>query len=291
MSQTPIERTGPLGYGCMRLAEDEARSRLALRSAWDAGIRLFDHADIYGAGRCEEIFGQALREHPGMRDAMVLQTKVGIRGDPARYDFSTEYLSTALEGSLRRLGVDHVDVLLLHRIDLLMDTRAVGAWLDATRSSGKATQVGLSNASPSQFRALQAHCESKLAAHQIEINLDDVSAFTDGRLDLCQELGVQPQAWCPLAGLAYPAWGQNASAERWLTIKAELQRQADERSTGIANVVIDWLRRHPSGIVPLIGTTSPDRISALAAPPDRTAEDGHADWYRLYEARRGAPMP
>ncbi len=282
-----------LGYGCMRIAADRTKGRAAVIAAYESGFRLFDHADIYGGGACETLFAEILREVPGMRQAIVLQDKVGIRpgaaSRPGQYDFSREYLTSAIDGCLQRLGVERLDLLLLHRIDLLADPVAVGEVFAAAHAAGKVAAFGVSNASPSQLRMLAARVGFPLATNQVEINLDRIDAFTDGTLDQCLELGISPQAWCPLAGIGYSAWGRHASPAQWKLVEAELDRQAKNHGSDRAGINLAWLLKHPAGIIPLIGSTTPERIrSALAAVSIPYSRN---DWYALHEARRGQAMP
>ncbi|MFW5830047.1 MAG: aldo/keto reductase [Planctomycetota bacterium] len=278
-----------LGYGCMRIAGDPERGRAAVIAAYEAGYRLFDHADIYSGGACEELFGHVLREVPGMRQAITLQSKVGIRHGPGRYDFSPAYLEQAVDGCLRRLGVERLDILLLHRIDHLADPRAVAEVFDRLHAAGKVARFGLSNASPSQVRMFAVHCRQPLIANQIEINLDRLDAITDGSLDQCLEMGLQPQAWCPIAGLGYQAWGGHASPAQWRLLLAELDRQAATYGSDRVGINLAWLLRHPAAIMPLIGSTTPERIRAAQQVLDIDYQ--HADWYHLWEARHGHPVP
>ncbi len=289
----PAYQTCRLGYGCMRIAGDQARGRAAVLAAYESGYRLFDHADIYGGGACESLFGEILREVPGMREAIVLQGKVGIRpgraGKPGQYDFSREYLLAAVDGSLRRLGVDRLDVLLLHRIDLLADPDEVASVFETLRAAGKVESFGLSNALPSQWRMLATRARVPLVANQVEINLDRIDCLIDGTLDQCLELGVSPQAWCPIGGIGYQAWGRFASPAQWRLVEAELDRQAVRLGTDRVGVNLAWLLKHPARIMPLIGSTTPERIvSALSAMKLAYSRD---DWYSLYEARRGQAVP
>ena len=283
-----------LGYGCMRISGDRAKGRAAVIAAYEAGYRLFDHADIYGGGACESLFGEILREVPGMRQAIVLQGKVGIRkaagkGQPGQYDFSREHLTAAIDGCLARLRVERLDILLLHRIDLLADPDEVAAVFAAAHAAGKVGAFGVSNASASQVRMLAARVRVPLVANQVEINLDRIDALTDGTLDQCLELGISPQAWCPIGGVGYGAWGRHASPAQWRLVEAELDRQAAALGSDRVGVNLAWLLRHPARIMPLIGSTTPERIRAAlvaAALPY-----GRNDWYALHEARRGQPVP
>ncbi|MEK7411759.1 MAG: aldo/keto reductase [Planctomycetota bacterium] len=290
---TPTYHACKLGYGCMRIAGDRTKGRAAVIAAYEAGYRLFDHADIYGGGACETLFGEVLRDVSGMRDAIVIQGKVGIhlptKPKPGQYDFSREHLTAAVDGCLKRLGVDRLDVLLLHRIDHLADPDEVAAVFDNLHASGKVTAFGVSNASPSQYRMLAARIRFPLLANQVEINLDRIASFTDGTLDQCLELGVSPQAWCPIGGVGYAAWSKFASSAQWKLVQAELDRQAAKHGTDRVGINLAWLLKHPAKIVPLIGSTTPERIrSALTSVKIAYTRD---DWYNLYEARNGQAVP
>jgi predicted oxidoreductase len=282
-----------LGYGCMRIAGDAAKGRAAVLAAYEAGYTLFDHADIYGGGACEELFGKILKDTPGMREHIVLQSKVGIRprnaDAPTRYDFSREHLTTAVEGCMRRLGVDHLDMLLLHRIDLLANGEEVASVIDELHAAGKVGHFGVSNASPSQVRMFAAHWRVPIVANQIEVNLDRIDSLTDGALDQCQEMHISPQAWCPIGGVGYGAWGRNATPAQWRLVEIELDRQAAALGTDRVGVNLAWLLKHPSRMVPLIGSTTPARITSALKAVDLAYS--REDWYRLHEARRGQAMP
>lgn len=285
-----------LVYGCMRIAGDlspAARSagKRAVQSAVEAGFTHFDHADIYGRGACESLFGEMLSENPGIRQSLTLIGKCGIRfaadpspGDPKRYDFSARHLEHAVEGSLRRLGTDYLDVLLLHRPDFLMNADVVAGVFERLRASGKVRHFGTSNFPPSRFALLQASCPMRLVANQVEINLANTTALTDGTLDQCLQLGVVPQAWSPLRGCLTSAGDDT----QWHRLQSELAAQAKRYETEPWLVVLAWLMRHPAAIAPIIGSQNPQRIAAAqgATALAYTRED----WYRLLEARNGCAV-
>ena len=290
-----------LVYGCMRVAgsgsrDDLDKGRRALRAAVDAGYTQFDHADIYGNGLCETVFGEFLRENPGVRESIIVTTKCGIRlaGDPdedapGRYDFSARHITTSVEGSLRRLGIERIDLLLLHRPDYLFRAHEVAVTLEALKASGAVANFGVSNFTPSQVDLLQSAVGDALLVNQVEINLHNLSALTDGTLDQCQRLAMTPQAWCPLAGVAYPAWGNTLTEHDERRIRAELERQGEKYSAEDWIIALAWLLKHPAGISPIIGSTRPERISAAKRALD--LKYSRVDWYRLLEARNGAPVP
>lgn len=285
-----------LAYGCMRIsggntADDQARGKAAVRAAIDAGYTHFDHADIYGGGNSETVFAQVLRESPGLREQLVLTGKCGIvtaAADAAaikRYDFSREHILGSVDGSLTRLGVEHLDLLLLHRPDFLMQPSEVAAAFETLLAAGKVRHFGVSNFTPSQLRALQHHCDMPLVVNQVEINIDNIGALSDGTLDLCLELGVTPMAWCPLGGVVYPGWGGSLDAAGTARVESELARQSAHYEAPPWVVMLAWLLKHPAGIVPIVGSTTPARIAAACQSLDLSYS--REDWYRLLQARNG----
>ena len=286
-------------YGCMRMlgdgsADDIARGKAAALAAFDAGYTHFDHADIYSDGQSEQAFGELLREHPGLRRKMLITTKCGIRfadgsGAPKRYDFSGSHIVGSVEGSLERLGIEQIDILLLHRPDYLMDPHEVAEAFSELRASGKVANFGVSNFAPSALSLLQSALDVDLLVNQVEINLHHIEPIEDGTLHYCMENVIAVQAWSPLAGIVNPAWGNTFTPEQEQRIGAEVGRQADDYGVDPSLIALAWVLRHPAEVSPVIGSTSPERIrsavSALHIPYRRE------DWYRLLEARNGAEVP
>ena len=230
-----------------------------------------------------------------MREQIVITTKCGIRlpGDPSdtspgRYDFSAAHITNSVEGSLRRLGVERIDLLLLHRPDYLFHPDEVALTLEALKNSGAVGHFGVSNFSPSQVDLLQSAFDEPLHVNQVEINIHNVSSLTDGTLDQCLRLGMTPQAWCPIAGVAYEAWWNTFSEDDDKRIRAEIERQCEIYGVEDWIVALAWLLRHPSGICPIIGSTTPARIEAAKQALD--VDYSREDWYRLFEARNGEPV-
>lgn len=271
----------------MRLGNETAKA--AVMAAFDAGYTLFDHADIYGDGTCEALFGEILRESPGLRDKILIQSKCGIRKDPSRYDFSRDYIVQSVEGSLGRLGVEQLDLFLLHRPDYLMQSGEVAEAFAALRSSGKVAHFGVSNFSTSQVDFLQSALTEPLLINQVEINIHNIDAFENGVLDQCQRSGMIPQAWCPIAGVAYQAWGNTFSPDDDIRIREELERQSAIYHADDWIIALAWLLKHPAMISPIIGSTKPSRIAAATTALD--IQYPREDWYRLLEARQGKPVP
>ncbi len=277
-------------------AADREQGKRAVLAAVEAGYTLFDHADIYGGGACEALFGEVLRESPGLRDKLIVASKCGIRfagspgpDDPARYDFSAAYIEKSVEGSLQRLGIERLDLLMLHRPDYLMHAHEVAAAFDRLKTSGKVAHFGVSNFSPSQVELLDGEVSEPLVVNQVEINIHNIRSLEDGTLDQCQRMQITPMAWCPIAGVAYPAWGNTFTAEDEARIREEIERQCGIYEVEDWVIALAWLLRHPARILPIVGSTTPARIATAKQALDvgYTRED----WYRLLEARNGRPVP
>jgi predicted oxidoreductase len=296
-------RSSRLAYGCWRIAERDAApgsGRRAVLAAVDAGYTLFDHADIYCDGEAEKVFGQVLKEVAGLRERVVLATKCGIRkrGDPNpdstyRYDFSAEYILRSCEGSLKRLGVETIDLYQLHRPDFLMDPGEVAGAFVKLRESGKAREFGVSNFKPAQVDALQGACPMPLRANQVEISLANLTCFEDGTLDQCLAKKIAPMAWSPLAGGLLGDGPRRilASQEAYkpAAVIAALDALAKIRGTARTVIAFAWLLRHPSRILPIVGSTDPARIRQAAAADD--FQMSREEWYRLLDAARGQGLP
>ena len=298
-----------LAYGCWRLAgskdattaspEKEAAGRAAVIAAYEAGYTLFDLADIYADGAAERIFGQALREVPEMRGRIVICTKGGIRkagvpdaAAPARYDFSGDYLVSACEASLQRLGIETIDLYLLHRPDYLCRPEEVATAFSRLKLAGKVREFGVSNFRCSQLELLQQACPMPLVAHQVEISLGRLDPFNDGTLDQCLARGITPQAWSPLGGGRLV----NGFVDMKDPLHARKQKLQDtldliarERGTNRTVIALAWLLKHPAGIVPVVGSINPGRIQESTQADD--LELTREEWYRLYEAAAGQRLP
>jgi len=278
---------------------DREKGKEAIRTAIAQGYTQFDHADIYADGECEKLFGEILHEilcdDPSMREKIILTSKCGIRQanslhsfNPKYYDFSTDYLMKSIEGSLMRLGVEYLDLFLLHRPDYLADMQEVGKVFAMLRDQGKVKYFGVSNFSASQVNLLQSYVAEPLLVNQIEINIHNVDALTNGTLDQCQQLQITPQAWCPMGGAVYPAWGNTFSLDDERRIAVEFLRQANKYNVENWVIALAWLLKHPANICPIVGSTSAERImmAKQALSLDYTKED----WYALLEARNGVAV-
>ncbi len=302
--------TTRLAYGCWRLAGTwnktevtparEEEGRKAVIAAYEAGYRLFDNADIYCGGMAESIFGQALKEVNGMRSQILVETKCGIRfaGDPNaksphRYDFSAKHIIGSCEQSLKRMGIDTIDLYLLHRPDYLMDPEEVASAFCQLKQSGKVRYFGVSNFRPSQLTALQSACPMPLSVNQVEISLARLDCFNDGTLDQCLADKVTPQAWSPLAGGLLGTGAmldpKHPRADRLKAIQDALDALAREHGTTRSVIALAWLLKHPTAMVPIIGSIKPDRIKEAVAAD--ALELTREEWYRLLLAARGEKLP
>jgi predicted oxidoreductase len=303
-------RSSRLAYGCWRVAgswdprevtpESRAAGRRAVLAAYEAGYTLFDNADIYCHGEAERILGAALKEVSGMRERVLVATKGGIRPPgtptadaPARYDFSAEHIVSACEQSLRRLGLETIDLYMLHRPDYLADPEEVAGAFAQLRTAGKVRWFGVSNFRPTLVTALQAACPMPMVVHQVEISLAKLEAFTDGTLDQCLIERITPMAWSPLAGGLIGGGAHRLlpsqtgyQAEKFLPA---LDALAQTRGASRAAVALAWLLKHPSRILPVIGSTQPERIREAARA--EALELSREEWYRLLIAARGEPLP
>lgn len=292
-----------LAYGCWRIADREAApgsGRRAVLAAVETGYTIFDHADIYCDGEGEKQFGAVLKEVSGLRSRVLIATKCGIRkpGDslpdaPYRYDFSSDYIVRSCEDSLRRLGVDCIDLYQLHRPDYLMDPAEVAGAFARLRDAGKVREFGVSNFKPSQVTALQRACPIRVIVNQVEISLANTTCLEDGTLDQCLAENIVPMAWSPLAGgkLGGGASRLLPSQELYRTepVLEVIDSMAKARGVARAAIALAWLLRHPARIMPIVGSTDPQRIRE-AAQADSIALT-REEWYRLFEAARGQRLP
>jgi predicted oxidoreductase len=303
-------RVSRLAYGCWRVAgtweptevtpESRAAGGRAILAAYEAGYTLFDNADIYCRGEAERILGSVLKEVSGMRERVLIATKCGVRpagipnpDSPQRYDFSPEHILTSCEQSLQRLGIDTIDLYLLHRPDYLAAPEEIANAFSQLKSSGKVRYFGVSNFRPTLLTALQAVCPMPLVAHQVEISLAKLDAFTDGTLDQCLIEKITPMAWSPLAagliGRGATRLLPSQKSYRAEKFMPTLESIAKARGVTATTVALAWLLKHPVGIQPVVGSANPERIRQAAKGDelDLTREE----WYRLLLAARGEPLP
>lgn len=281
-------------YGMWRLADDvdtsPAHVQAKIEACLEQSITSFDQADIYGGYTAEAIFGGALRAAPHLRDRMEIVTKCGIVAPAGRhagarvkhYDTSADHITASVDQSLTDMGIDRIDLLLIHRPDPLMNHVETGGALDALVASGKVRHVGVSNFRPHDWTLLQSAMRNRLVTNQIEISLLHTDPFRNGDLAFLQERGIVPMAWSPLGGGALFR-KKNKRLAKLLT------QIGDPAGVDAAAVAVAWLMHHPAWIAPVMGTNSLERIVTLAdaCKVDLTRED----WFELYAEATGDEVP
>lgn len=285
---------GRIAYGCWRFAGSSVdAARTKIDAALSIGANLIDTAAIYGFGgegfgAAETALGAVLGTDKKLRDRIVLVTKAGIH-PPTPYDSRASNLIDSCDASLKRLNTDVVDVFLIHRPDLLASYDEVAEALTNLRDAGKIREAGVSNFTPAQIRALQSKLDFPLAVTQPEFSPLHVTPLDDGTTDIAQELNLALMAWSPLGGgrLVPGARGEPGSAAA--RVLAVLQEIADHNGATLDHVALAWVLAHPATSFVLIGTQSPERITASARAYDITLT--RRDWYGVLEAAKGEAMP
>lgn len=308
-------------YGCMGLGgswSDEPhgshhvdQAAAAVQAALDAGITLFDHADIYRSGKSEAVFGEVMAATPGLRERIRLQTKCGIRlnerGLQTHYDLSRDAILERVNGSLERLRTDYVDILLLHRPDPLADPAEMASAVGQLMDEGKVRQLGVSNMSAAQIEALQDRLEAPVVANQLEMSLLKRAwlesqvlvnhpehldySFPHGTLEYCTRNNVTLQAYGALARGVYTGAEPDSPTSADAATAELVAGLAGEYGTSGEGVLLGWLMKHPAGIAPVIGTVNPDRIRACGDAARVAQALTRADWYKLWVTARGSNIP
>ena len=323
MTELPIHDYYPqasqLIYGCMHMGggwnnnpvsdSDVHAAQEIIETCLANKINTFDLADIYTYGKAEEAFGKVLKNSPSLRKQMVLQTKVGIKLTPEhevkQYDLSPEWVTKAVNNSLKRLQSENVDILFLHRPDPLMDLDDTAEALTKLHKQGKFTHLAVSNMHAAQIAWLQSAISVPFVANQLQMSLEHAdfveetittnmkegcdSGFPRGTLEFCEQQNMQIQAWSALALGKYSGnLGENPTEADIATSK--LVGQLANRYSSNANaVVLAWLMKHPLNIQPVVGSTNVKRIIECAKAPK--LELSRDDWYLLFEKARGNEVP
>lgn len=279
-----------LVYGMWRLGDDTDTSakhvQAKIESCLSQGITTFDQADIYGGYTAEALLGAALRAAPHLRGKMEIITKCDIVAPVGRhagarvkhYDTSAAHINASVDTSLTDMAIDHIDLLLIHRPDPLMDHMETGAALDALVASGKVRAVGVSNFRPWDFTLLQSGMKTPLVTNQIELSLVAHEAFTNGDIAFHQERGIAPMAWSPLAG-------GRLLAESDKGLRARLTEIGAAHGTDWPAAAVAWLLRHPARIIPVMGTNSLARIGTIGTALD--VQIDRQTWFELYTLMLG----
>lgn len=298
-------KVSQLVFGCMRIAgmsEDELNN--LVKSALDNGINFFDHADIYGGGKSEELFGAVLKAHPEYRQKMIIQTKCGIRhGKVGYFDFSKDHIINSVNQSLERLQCDYIDILLLHRPDTLMEFDEVASAFNELQKSGKVKHFGVSNMNSMQVEMLQKHLDQKIMFNQLQFspvhsgmitnglfaNMKEVQSIDhDGSiLEYCRANDITIQAWSMLQ--ASWAEGTFINNPNYQELNDCLDEYASNYNVTKSAIVVAWIMRHPANIQPIFGTTKIKHLEEMVAGCD--IELSREDWYYIYTKAIGNVLP
>jgi predicted oxidoreductase len=284
-----------IALGCMRIADMSVKdvSKL-ITTAIDEGINFFDHADIYGGGKSEEVFGTALKEMKGVREKIFIQTKCGIRD--GYYDFSKDHILEAVDGSLKRLKTDYIDVLLLHRPDALVEPEEVAEAFSILHASGKVRNFGVSNHNPMQIELLSQYLNQRIIVNQLQLSITntgmidaglnvnmqiDKSIDRDGSvLDYCRLNGITIQAWSPFQYGFFE--GVFLDNPKFKVLNDEMDKVAKKYDVPKSAIPIAWILRHPAKIQPIVGTTNSKHLKEICQASNVNLTK--KEWYDLYKA-------
>lgn len=284
-----------VSLGCMRMAKLDKKSVDAIMDcALENGINYFDHADIYGKGTSEKLFGEYLARHAGVRDKIFIQTKCAIHD--GQYDFSKEHILASVEGSLSRLGVDYVDALLLHRPDTLMEPDEVAEAFELLESSGKVRHFGVSNHHPMQIELLKTAVKQPLTINQLQFSVTEAGMVTSGMntnmkneesvmhdgsvLEYSRIKNMTIQAWSPFQYGFFK--GIFVDSEDFPELNVKLAEVAEKYGLSKTGVAAAWILRHPANMQLIAGTMNPEHLNDICRAADITLT--RAEWYEIYRA-------
>ncbi|HHU70754.1 MAG TPA: aldo/keto reductase family oxidoreductase [Clostridiales bacterium] len=285
-----------IAIGCMRieqLSKNEAEA--FVQAALDEGANFLDHADIYGGGKCEEVFSEAIHMTPAVREKIILQSKCGIVPGN-RFDFSKDHILKSVDGILSRLKTDYLDVLLLHRPDALVEPEEVAEAFDKLESSGKVRHFGVSNQNPMQIQLLQRYLKQDIVANQLQFSITNANMVSAGInvnmvnesaidrdgsvLDFCRLNDITIQPWSPFQYGFFE--GVFLGNDKFPELNKEIDRIANKYGVTNTTIAIAWILRHPANMMPVIGTMNIERMKdcVRATEINLTREE----WYEIYRA-------
>lgn len=281
--------------GCMRINNLTANEAAELiNTALEENINFFDHADIYGGGKSEEVFAEAVNMSPSVREKFLIQTKCGIR--KGYYDFSKEHIMSSVDGSLKRLRTEYIDVLLLHRPDTLMEPEEVAEAFSALHKSGKVRYFGVSNHNPMQIELLNKYLNNKIVINQLQLSVTNTGMIDSGLnvnmkngasidrdgsvLEYCRLKDITIQAWSPFQyGFFEGAFLDN---EKFPELNNKINEIASAKGVSNSAIAIAWILRHPAKIQPIVGTTNKKRLKDICKASQ--VELTRQEWYEIYRA-------
>ena len=284
--------------GCMRISGHPLSDvEHLIRTAMDEGVNFFDHADIYGGGRSEEVFADAIQMNASIREKMILQSKCGIRSKENYFDFSKEHILTSVDGILKRLKTEYLDILLLHRPDPLMEPEEIAEAFDELHNSGKVKYFGVSNHNPTQIELLQKYIPHKLVVNQLQLsvthtpiidsgvtlnmNIDQSINRDSNILEYCRLNDITMQAWSPFQNGFFegPFLGDMEKFPELNKVIDSIAEKYEVTNTAIATA---WIIRHPANIQVVLGTTNAQRMKDACKGSEITLT--REEWYQIYKA-------
>jgi predicted oxidoreductase len=299
MKKINIGKSGVWGseisLGCMRITElSMGEATELINTGLEAGINFYDHADVYGDGKSEEIFSKAIQLNSSIRENFIIQTKCGI--SKGCFDFSKEHILSSVEGSLKRLNTEYIDILLLHRPDTLMEPEEIAEAFDILHNSGKVRRFGVSNFNPMQIRLLQKSLNQKIIANQLQLSITntgmidagfnvnmeiDSSINRDGAiLEYCRLKDITIQAWSPFQYGFFE--GVFLNNDKFPELNKKIDEIAEKKNVTNSAITIAWILRHPARIQAIVGTTNKNRLKDISKASEITLT--REEWYEIYLA-------
>ncbi|CAM4220511.1 aldo/keto reductase [Saccharibacillus endophyticus] len=284
-----------VAVGCMRIDSlDKKEAEAFVQTSLDEGANFFDHADIYGGGKCEEIFAEAVQMSPTVREKLILQSKCGIR--QGQFDFSKEHILSSVDGILKRLNTEYLDILLLHRPDALVEPEEVAEAFDQLEASGKVRHFGVSNQKPMQIELLKKYVKQPLVANQLQLSITNANMISNGVnvnmlidesvdrdgsiLDYCRLHDITIQPWSPFQYGFFE--GVFLDNDKFPELNAEINKVAEAHGVSNTTIAIAWLLRHPANMQPVTGTMNIQRIKdCIKASEVKLSRE---EWYGIYRA-------
>lgn len=290
-------RVPVIGIGCMRMGELSTKEAAGyIDTCLELGLNFFDHADIYGRGSCEEIFSKAAGMNTSVRESIILQSKCGIRADIGIYDFSKEYIINSVDGILKRLNTEYLDVLLLHRPDALCEPEEVAEAFDILESSGRVRCFGVSNHNPAQIELLKKYVRQPIIVNQMQTSITNASMISSGInvntandaaidrdgsvLDYCRLNDITIQNWSPFQYGCFE--GAFLGNDKFKSLNDKINEIAAKYSLTDSALAIAWLLRHPAHMQPIAGTMNQQRIRDISKAADILIT--REDWYDIFKA-------
>jgi len=284
-----------VAVGCMRINSlSKPEAERFVQAALEQGANFFDHADIYGGGACEEIFAEAIHMTPAVREQIIVQSKCGIRS--GMFDFSKEHILTSVDGILKRLNTEYLDVLLLHRPDALVEPEEVAEAFDQLESSGKVRHFGVSNQNPMQIELLKRYVKQPLVANQLQLSITNANMISNGInvnmennaainrdgsiLDYSRLHDMTIQPWSPFQYGFFE--GVFLGSDKFPELNQAIDTVAAKYGVSGTTIAIAWLLRHPAKMQPVIGTMNLDRLKDCCQASEITLT--REEWYTIYRA-------